>query len=99
VFGMSTHLTPNARPSFSNEAPMTPDPATSDALLGGALLLVQELRRLSGHGADHPAELGLRRAIAVLASAAAMGDDRETVQRRSARVFDWLDSGPEPTAV
>jgi hypothetical protein len=94
---MSTPLAPSVLPSFSDEGLTAPDPTPADALLGSAYFLAQELRQLRGHGPDHAAEMGLRRAIALLASAAAMSDDRAAVQRRSARVLRWLDGGPAAT--
>lgn len=92
---MSTPPTPIARPTFCDEAPTAPDPAHADALRRSSLVLIQELRHLGGSGEEHPAEMGLRRAIALLAIAAAMGDDRGEVQRLSGRVLRWLDRVPD----
>lgn len=80
---MTTTTTP---PDFTHsvETPALPGPNPD---VQAALFLAQHLRHLpDGHGA----ELGLRRAVALLASDALAHDGRESTHRNARRLLDWL---------
>lgn len=83
-------------PGMTTTAPVrdfsqTIEPTASTAnhpYVAAALFLVQHLRTLD---AEHPAALGVRRAVAVLSAEVLVTDDDPRATRLAQRIRDWLD--------